>query len=75
VIACGVTALTLTTITIVVLFWENERLIALGVLSGLFVIATIVAGWGLNKSLSSGPGFGATLSELDKDRTCLQARD
>ena len=74
-IALGVTALTLTTITLVVLFWENGRVPALCVLSGLFVVATLVIVRALNKLLASAPGFRSTLNELEKDRACFQPRD
>jgi uncharacterized membrane protein YqjE len=74
-IALGVTALTLVTITLVVLFWENGRVPALCVLSGLFVIATVLVIRTLKKLVESGPGFASTLAELKKDRACLQLRD
>jgi uncharacterized membrane protein YqjE len=74
-IALGVTALTLLTITVVVLFWENGRVPALCVLSGLFTIATFAVVRTLNKRLASAPGFSSTLSELEKDRACFLPRD
>ena len=74
-IALGVTALTLVTITVVVLFWENGRVPALCVLSGLFVIATLFIIRALNKVLASAPGFRGTLGELEKDRACFLPRD
>jgi uncharacterized membrane protein YqjE len=69
-IALGVTALTLVTITIVVLFWENGRVPALCVLSGFFIAATVVVIRSLKKLLAEAPGFSGTLGELQKDRTC-----
>lgn len=74
-IALGVTALTLVTITVVVLFWESARVPALCVLSGGFVLATIVVVRTLNKQLTSAPGFTGTLTELEKDRACFLPRD
>lgn len=74
-IALGVTALTLVTITVVVLFWENGRVPALCVLSALFVIATLVLVRLLKKRLASAPGFSGTLRELEKDRSCFLPRD
>jgi len=74
-IALGVTALTLITITIVVVFWDEARVAALCALSTLFVIATIVVGWFLNKLLAGGPGFSGTLRELEKDHACFQPRE
>jgi uncharacterized membrane protein YqjE len=74
-IALGVTALTLVTITVVVLFWENGRVPALGVLSGLFVIAAVFVIRALKKLVANAPGFRGTLAELEKDRACFQTRD
>ena len=71
-IALGVTALTLITITVVVLFWENGRVPALCVLSGLFVLATAIVVWLLNKTLARATAFAGTLAELEKDRACFQ---
>jgi uncharacterized membrane protein YqjE len=74
-IALGVTALTLVTITVVVLFWENGRVPALCVLSGLFVVASFFVVRALNKLVARAPGFRSTLAELEKDRACFQPRD
>jgi uncharacterized membrane protein YqjE len=62
-IALGITALTLVTITIIVLFWENARTPALCVLSGVLVIATCWTVRSLRKSLMSAPGFAGTLGD------------
>src|SRR5689334_20796000 len=72
-IALGVTALTLVTITVVVLFWEKARVPALCVLSGLFVVATCLVVRALNRLVASAPGFRSTLAELEKDRACFQS--
>lgn len=70
-IALGVTTLTLVTITVVVLFWENGRLPAMCVLSGLLIVATFIVVRMLNKCLTKAPAFAGTLSELEKDRACF----
>ena len=70
-IALGAMALTLLTITIIVLCWENARVPALCVLSGLYVAATVAVGWLLKKKLVRAPEFSSTLAELEKDRTCF----
>ena len=75
VIALGTTALTLVTVTVVLLFWENGRLPALMVLSALFVSATAVLCRAFSKRLHSGPGFRATLAELQKDCACFLPKD
>jgi uncharacterized membrane protein YqjE len=74
-IALGATALTLVTITLVVLFWENGRVPALGVLSGLFVLAALLMLRALKRLVANGSGFAGTLGELEKDRACLVKRD
>jgi len=74
-IALGVTALTLITITIVIVCWENGRVPALCVLSAIFVFATLIVLRFLKKILAAGPGFSGTVRELEKDRVCFQSRD
>ena len=74
-IALGTTALTLVTITIVLLFWDHGRLPALMVLSVLFIAATAFLGRAFHKGLHSGPAFSGTLAELEKDRACLRPKD
>ena len=74
VIALGVSALALMTITLVVLFWENGRVPVLCSLSGLFIVGVCLAIRSLRKCLASGPGFQSTLAELEKDRACLLPR-
>jgi uncharacterized membrane protein YqjE len=74
-IALGVSALTLVTITLVLVFWDRGLVPVLCALSMLFIIG---AGWlaqALRKCLLSGPGFKGTLGELRKDRACLQPPD
>lgn len=74
-IAFGVAALTLLTLTVIILFWEHGRVPALCVLSGLFIVATILLVRALRKVLGSAPGFSGTLGELEKDRVCFRSRD
>ena len=75
VIALGVSALALMTITLVVLFWDNGRVLVLCALSGLFVVGVCLAVRSLRKCLANGPGFKSTLSELQKDRVCFLPHD
>lgn len=74
-IALGVSALTLMTITLVVVFWDQGPAPVLCTLSVLYILG---AGWlicSLRKCLLKGPGFKGTLGELRKDRACLQPPD
>jgi len=60
---------------LVVLFWESDRLLAIGVLASAFAVAGIAAGLGLRAAISKRPKFlSATLAELRKDGTRLEGR-
>ncbi len=58
---------------LVVLFWDTDRLLAIGVLAGVFAIGGIAACLGLRTAISKRPKFlSATLAELRKDGTRLE---
>ena len=58
---------------LVVLFWDTDRLLAIGVLAGVFAIGGIAACLGLRAAISQRPKFlSATLAELRKDATRLE---
>lgn len=69
--AFGIMTLTLVTFLLVVLFWENGRLIALGGLSVLYLTGTVLAWRALRSHLNARSAFAGTLEELKKDRACL----
>ena len=69
--AFGMMTLSLVTFTIVVLFWENGRLIALGALSVLCLAGTALAWRALQSRLKTRSAFAGTLDELKKDRACF----
>ena len=73
--AFGMMTLTLVTITVVVLFWENGRLAALMGLSGFYLLVTAWAWRELQKRLKSRTTFAGTLGELKKDRSDMSAED
>lgn len=69
---CFGVGVVLATIWIVVAFWEGNRLLALGALTGLFLLAGAVALWRALHKLRVKPRlFAASLSELAKDRQQL----
>lgn len=70
--AFGMMTLSLVTFTIVVLCWENGRLIALAVLIVLHVIGTALAWRALQARLQSKSAFADTIAEIRKDRSCLE---
>jgi uncharacterized membrane protein YqjE len=67
----GIMSLTLVTFLLVVLFWENGRLIALGALSVLYLAGTALAWRALRSHLRARSAFAGTIEELKKDRACL----
>ena len=72
VVVFGMMALTLLTFVVVVLLWDNARVPALGILSGLYLLAAFLAWRGLHARLSNSAAFSGTLAELRKDRECLR---
>jgi uncharacterized membrane protein YqjE len=72
---CVALAVILLVFFLVVLFWDTDRLLAIGVLAGVFAVGGIVAGLGLRAAISQRPKFlSATLAELRKDRTKLEGQ-
>ncbi len=67
----GMLTLTLATFTLVILFWENGRFVALISLSLVYLVGTLLAWRALKTRLNSGSAFTATIDELKKDRSCL----
>jgi len=65
----------LATLLVVVLFWDSHRLLALAVLSGLFLLGGAAAWtYAVNKARTKPRLFAASLSELSKDRHHLESR-
>ncbi len=70
---CIALAVILLVFFLVVLFWDTNRLVAIGVLAGVFAIGGIAACLGLRAAISQRPKFlSATLAELRKDRRKLE---
>jgi uncharacterized membrane protein YqjE len=70
---CVALAVVLLVFLLVVLFWDTNRLLAIGVLAGVFAVGGIVACLGLRAAISQRSKFlSATLAELRKDRTKLE---
>lgn len=60
---------------LVVLFWDTDRLLAIGVLAGVFAVGGIAACLALRAAVSQRPKFlSATLAELRKDRSKLEGQ-
>ena len=72
---CIALAVVLLVFFLVVLFWDTDRLLAIGVLAGVFAVGGIAACVGLRAAVSERPKFlSATLAELRKDRTKLEGQ-
>ena len=60
---------------LVVLFWDSNRLLAIGVLTGVFAAGGVVSGLMLRSAIVRRPKLlSATLAELRKDRAKLEER-
>ena len=60
---------------IVVAFWESHRLLVLGGLTGLFLLASVGVAWlAVHKTRTRPRLFAASLAELSKDRQHLTSR-
>ena len=61
---------------VVVIFWDTHRLIALGGVTGLFLLVGTLCLWRVLKALKAMPAtFEASLSELAKDYKQLKSED
>lgn len=65
----------LATILLVVAFWDTDRLLVLGALSGVYLaVGVAIAAVALRRARSRYRPFAASLGELHKDRQRLSAR-
>lgn len=65
----------LAAILLVVVFWDTQRILVLGLLAGLFLTGGIGAGWfAIHKAKTRPKIFAASLLELFKDRQHLVSR-
>src|SRR5882672_2599542 len=61
-------AVVLSVLLVAVLFWEENRMLAIGVLAGLFALGGLAALLALRSAVAQRPKFlAATLAELRKD--------
>jgi uncharacterized membrane protein YqjE len=74
-VALGLLALIVVSFTIVVLFWDNGRLLVLFLLSVLYMAATVAMCFKLHARIKAGRRpFLTSVDELKKDRECLQPK-
>lgn len=71
----GVVGLVFVAVFLTVLLWDNQRLLALGVFSALFIGAAAVAiGMAVRLARQSSQLFAASLAELQRDEAALTHR-
>jgi len=74
VICAGVT-LVLLTLTLVVVFWEEHRILVLVLLTFAYAAGAGLAFWSLRRRLHRWQAFSATLAQLKKDGECFEAQN
>jgi uncharacterized membrane protein YqjE len=73
---CGALAVIFTTLLVVVVFWDSYRLLAIGIMIGVFVLGTAISWrivWNMNHRKPK--IFSGSISELSKDREQLNLND
>lgn len=65
-------ALGLSTVGVVILFWDSARVAALFALSLVYLLGALLAWRGLRSRVHRAPSFSASLGELAKDRAWLR---
>lgn len=71
---CIALAVNLVVLFLVVLFWDANRLLAIGALAGLFAALALALGVAARRTAARRPRlFSATLAELRKDREDVRA--
>ncbi len=71
---CLALAVNLVVLFLVVLFWDTNRLLAIGALAGLFAALALALGVAARRTAARRPRlFSATLAELRKDREDVRA--
>ena len=68
-------AVILVVLFVAVLFWDTNRLLAIGAMAGIFAAAGIIAGLMLRSAIARRPKLlAATLAELRKDKSKLEGQ-
>ena len=70
-VVCALMTLALFTFTLVVIFWEEHRLLVLALLTLAYATGAGVSFWTLRSRLRRWQAFAATLEQIKKDRACF----
>lgn len=71
-VACALMALGMLTLTVVVIFWDTHRLLALALVSVAYAVTATVAFLKLRSRLHRWEPFSTTLGEIKKDAGCFK---
>ncbi len=71
-VVCGLMALALLTLAIVVIFWDEHRVLVLALLTLAYGGGASGAFWTLRNRLRHWQSFTTTLEQIKKDRACLE---
>jgi len=69
---CAVMTLVLLTFTLVVIFWDEHRILVLALLTLAYATGAGVSFWVLRNRLRRWQAFAATLEQIKKDRACFE---
>lgn len=73
---CGAFAVFWVAATVVILLWDSHRIAAASTVTGVFLLAALLAGWAARRlARRREPLFAATREELRRDRETLDGRD
>src|ERR1039457_612274 len=71
-VVCALMALVMVTLTVVVVFWDTNRLLVLTLVTVTYAVAATVAFVKLRARLQRWQAFSETLEQIKKDRSCLE---
>lgn len=72
-IVCGIVALVLLAVTVLIAFWDSHRLLAAGCITAVFALASLGMALYVRRRVRTRPRlFGATLDELQHDVAALK---
>lgn len=70
-LVCALMTLALLTFTLVVIFWDEHRVLVLALLTLAYATGAGVSFWMLRNRLRRWQAFAATLEQIKKDRACF----
>jgi uncharacterized membrane protein YqjE len=72
-VVCGIAALVLLAVTVLIAFWDTHRLLAAGCMTAIFAVASLGMALYVLRRVRTRPRlFGATLDELQHDVAALK---